>query len=553
MEIAIQKLAMNLLIWLLRLLYDITYIFRQLAGLDEVDGTGTDLVSMFLNNPKVETVFINFLIISVLVGAVAMIVAIIKAFVNLHGGERKPISKITGQGVASIFISLLMAGIMMSGIFFSNSLLHEVNRAFNPGEESNICNDLFEISVDDKAYIMVPEYEYETEKTPTGETKIDPITGEPVYVYEKDEHGNYVYEKNADGSYATDDFGEKIKVKQKVYVTDSDGNIIYDSSGNPTPVIKSYTRKEITGKNGWTETGLQKKQDDTWCITQENADTVLGTYPHDLFNPFENPSKTPTMEGLIYYGSFNFFLGYLSTILVLVAMVSACLGLVKRLFDLVFLFLILPLISSTIPLDDGARFKVWRETVISKVILAYGAVFAVNTFMIMLPIITELVANKIIRMLLVVGGGLCISGGMLLIARVFGTDAAEGRELAQSARTLLAGAGAGVAGIKGTFNRANSARKWAFGVNDEKNAERRKLGAFRRFGGFMKKTGAAVGNGVKNFFGNSGASAALTPQSQPGSQLGQIMQRPRDALGRYRKLTDAERAARDAAKAGVKK
>lgn len=66
------------------------------------------------------------------------------------------------------------------------------------------------------------------------------------------------------------------------------------------------------------------------------------------------------------------------------------LGLVKRVYDLVLLFMALPLISATIPLDDGARFKQWRDSVVSKVILAYGVVLSINIFLLITPIINNI-------------------------------------------------------------------------------------------------------------------------------------------------------------------
>ncbi len=500
---------MNLLIWVLRMLNGIMDIFQQLAGVKSVDSEGNDLITLFLKNEGITKVFFGIFIISIVVVAISIIVAIVKGFVNMSGQERKPISKITGQGVGSVFISLLMAGIMVTGITIANSLLRDVNAAFGIENQNEVCNDLFDIAVDDGAFEMVPDIEYEK--------WVNPITHEEEF--------------------KTDSNGEKIPV----YLTDSEGNVMKDDSGNPIPKVNGYIKTPVYEKDsegnyildangdkipvegGWTSKGKKAKENTDWSILDENADTILGDYSKDFPYVFPNPSKV-AQEGLIYWGSFNFILGYFAAIIVLVAVASACLGLVKRLYDLVVLFLSLPLIASTIPLDNGARFKVWRETVISKVILAYGAVFAVNTFIIMAPIITSLHITKIIKMILIVGGGLSISGGMLLFARIFGTDAAESREMAQSARTLLAGAGAGIAGVKGTFKGAKAGRQWLFGVNDEKEKEKREKGAFRRFGNFMKNTGAAVGNGFNRLFGNSGTSAALTPQSQPGSQLGKTLE-----------------------------
>ncbi|MCM1404633.1 MAG: hypothetical protein NC133_04015 [Prevotella sp.] len=534
---------MNLLIWVLRVVDSVMDIFQQLAGTKSIDNEGNDLISLFLNNGIIQKVFFGILIISVVVAAVSIIVAIVKAFVNMSGGERKPISKITGQGISTVFISLLMAGIMISGITIANSLLRDVNAAFGINDESNVCNDLFDIAVDDYAYESVPNYVYEDEK---------------------DEFGNFVYETDENGIPKVDDNNKLIKKQKIVYMTDADGNVLKDDSGNPVPQVNGYTRVPIYQKDqdgniildannnpipvgsGWTEYGIKQKGIPGWSILDEDADSIMGDYSKPW--PYIIPDHNKQNGGLIYWGSFNFILGYVTAVIVLIAVISACLGLVKRLYDLVILFLSLPLIASTIPLDDGARFKVWRETVISKVILAYGAVFAVNTFIIMAPIISTLHVTKIIKMVLLVGGGLSINGGMLLFARIFGTDAAESREMAQSARTLLAGTVAGSKGI-------NAARKWAFGVNDDKNAEKRRLGAFRRFGQFLGLGNSSRANARLGLTGSSGtisgaggSSAALTTQSQAGSQLGQALktagtQRYRDALtGRF--ISNAEAAKR---------
>ena len=518
---------MNLLLWVLRLLDGIMGIFRQLAGLDTVGDTY--LMNLFLDNDKVGKIFINIFIIGGIVAVIAGIVAIVKGIANLSGGDRKPISKIVGQVIATLFITLFMAGITISGITIANSLLRDVNAAFGFQDEAEFCNDLFEIAVGDDAYEMVPEYEYEQIYDPIlGEKvdKTDPITGEKIPVYLTDSDGNVM----------KDDSGNPIqKIKgykrELIYQKDSDGNYILDVNGEKIPV-----------EGGWTNTGKKTKEIEGWSILNENADTILGQYAKDFPYVFPNPNKV-SQEGLIYFGSFNFILGYVAAVIVLVAVVMSSLGLVKRLYDLVILFLSLPLIVSTIPVDDGARFKVWRETVVSKVVLAYGAVFAVNVFITMVPIITAMPIMKIMKMLLIVGGGLCISGGPLLFARIFGTDAAESREMAQSGKTLLAGAVAGGKGIK-------AAKNYMFGVNDEKNAEKRRLGAFRRFGRFLGLGNSSLANaklgmaGSGTISGGSGTSTALTPQSQPGSTLGQTMktagtQRFRDAItGRF--ISNAE-------------
>ena len=161
---------------------------------------------------------------------------------------------------------------------------------------------------------------------------------------------------------------------------------------------------------------------------------------------FEDGDKSYTQQPMVEMESFNFWTAYLVVIVMLVAIIFSMLGLVKRIFDIVLLFIVLPLISATIPLDDGVRFKNWRDTVVSKVVLAYGAILSVNVFLLIVPTIstidfTELgwsaLTENLFKAFLLMGGALAINGGQLLLARLMGTSADESREMAHSARAFL--------------------------------------------------------------------------------------------------------------------
>ena len=83
--------------------------------------------------------------------------------------------------------------------------------------------------------------------------------------------------------------------------------------------------------------------------------------------------------------------------------------------------------TATIAVDDGARFKIWRETFITKIVLAYGTVFSVNIFILILPIISKMkipgvsnFANSMFLIFMIIGGALVIPAGQTLFARLFG-------------------------------------------------------------------------------------------------------------------------------------
>ena len=126
---------------------------------------------------------------------------------------------------------------------------------------------------------------------------------------------------------------------------------------------------------------------------------------------------------------FNFFLGLVGSISVLVLLGLTLLSFVERIISLVLLFVVSPLPMSASPLDDGERFKIWREQTINKFLTAYGGLLALNIFSLMLPIIANVnffpmggnianLANGIVRLLFVIGGAFACRRGMVLIGNL---------------------------------------------------------------------------------------------------------------------------------------
>ena len=156
--------------------------------------------------------------------------------------------------------------------------------------------------------------------------------------------------------------------------------------------------------------------------------------------------------------TFNFLTATVASVALFVVMIQTVLGLTTRIFNIIFLYLSSPLIIATVPLDDGARFKLWRETAISKVLLAYGSVLAVNIFILALPLIQKIniqdapdIVNDLFILILVVCGAFTIPTAQLLFSRLIGTQAEENREATSGLRSLFGtalGTGRMIAGAK---------------------------------------------------------------------------------------------------------
>ncbi len=173
----------------------------------------------------------------------------------------------------------------------------------------------------------------------------------------------------------------------------------------------------------------------------------------------------------------NFFLGFVGSIAVVVLLGLTLLSFVERIISLVLLFVIAPLPMSVAPLDDGERFKLWREQTINKFITAYGGILALNIFALMLPLIANVnffpgqgdfvsVVNGIARLLFIIGGAFACRRGMVLIGNLVARGAGSQDLMDQShlsgGMASLARMAGGV--VKGVFNMAggafNTGRSW---------------------------------------------------------------------------------------------
>ena len=86
---------------------------------------------------------------------------------------------------------------------------------------------------------------------------------------------------------------------------------------------------------------------------------------------------------------YRFFFSWIICIPLLICIAKALLMFVDRTLSILILFIMSPISLSTTVLDDGARFKMWREKVIAKFISGYGMIIAINIYTIVLSFITR--------------------------------------------------------------------------------------------------------------------------------------------------------------------
>lgn len=208
--------------------------------------------------------------------------------------------------------------------------------------------------------------------------------------------------------------------------------------------------------------------------------SFIGNYAPDSIQSFD---KNDVKQVWFYYDlwSFNFVICIGALVVTAKLLIYLTFGLMKRIFELVVLFLIAAPISSLMPLDDGAALKKWREKFTSKVIAAYGPIVGLNLFFVILPFITEInffnipFVDSIVSMLFVIvglimvkdlcgtisefiGGDDAMKGGEGMAGEVGGTLSKIGQVAAMPAGLAVKGSKLAFKGIKGATNKISSMR-----------------------------------------------------------------------------------------------
>ncbi|MBQ7466854.1 MAG: hypothetical protein IJS74_02145 [Clostridia bacterium] len=158
----------------------------------------------------------------------------------------------------------------------------------------------------------------------------------------------------------------------------------------------------------------------------------------------------------------DFFIGIVGGLVILVMFVMSSISFIQRIFDIILLYIVSPISVSTIPTDDGQRFKQWKEMMIGKVLGAYGIILSMNLFFIIIPQVQKIAffgnafKNGIVQLLFLIGGAFAVTKANIVIANLTGSHAggSETRELIANMRTgknITRAVGATAMGIGGAI------------------------------------------------------------------------------------------------------
>jgi len=189
---------------------------------------------------------------------------------------------------------------------------------------------------------------------------------------------------------------------------------------------------------------------DKATTSRRNAITGLMEGSGSGRNPsFTDDVRRPYLEGTKDYrdllkvkkdfhaANFNFVVGFASGIVLLLVLAGAAVIFIRRLFELLLLYLVSPFFVSTIPLDDGAVFAKWRELFVAKFFSGFGVIFSMRYYLMLVPSIAgsrlclysmnlpnAVMINNVLKMFMIIGGAWAVYKSQHLLMQIFNQEAA---------------------------------------------------------------------------------------------------------------------------------
>ncbi len=355
-------------------------LFRRLAGLDsmningvEVGGSsGTDLVYGLILNKSVQNLFWSILGFSIILLVILTIIALVKSefTLDLKASAKGPIIGRALKALINFFLVPIFTIIAILGVNMLTQALGELFIGNNGGGIVAKCflvgaHNANRLRLNDSESTQLYEYLHSGQFLNYSETGSDSAQGENPF---KDFATAEEMAKFIDECFTSD--------------THSEESSTQGSTGLINPIYSVDYRKldDASAFYDYLDDGHSYAPWHTlmWGYpTKPSNSGNLPMYDTTAFNYYYNPRE------------FDFILAIGTAVIISWNLLTVCLALLKRAFELVILFVLSPAMISIAPLDNGNALESWRKEVSKRALAIIGPLFAYNIFFMFVDVLGD--------------------------------------------------------------------------------------------------------------------------------------------------------------------
>ncbi|MDD4110445.1 MAG: hypothetical protein PHS54_02705, partial [Clostridia bacterium] len=400
-------------------------LIRKVAGLDQVYYTSSnwantgaqsgDIVTQFIQNiflgqtPILTNVFWAMIILGVILLFITTLVAILKSEYTATDAKSASKGRIIGQAFRAIFSFAVVPIVAFFGMFLANTILQALDSATTGNSTAPLISQSNVESLFEEKNSTYINYNFlSLYSLPTTST---PISGMifKASTYKANRIRYYtLFQQNINnedvGAGVFNQLSSNLEVASG-FLDDCFANC-YTLKSEVTLTVKPFTSDYLYQLGSGASYFSNKPV--TFEVFDKN-NVPLVWYYYDLW-------------------SFDYIICILAFVVITKLLADLVFGLMKRIFELLVLFLIAPPIAALMPLDNGDGLKKWRGKFISKAIGTYAPIAGMNLIFIIIPLISTIKffnippIDYLVNILFVIVGLISVKDLVSMIAELIGAD-----------------------------------------------------------------------------------------------------------------------------------
>ncbi len=429
----IPKIFYQLLTPVFAVLDALQWIMRKVAGLDTIymfngaENVDGDIVIQFINmiftgsSPVLSNIFWSMIILGVLMLILTTMIAVVRSEYTATDAKSASKGKIIGNSLKALASFAIVPIVCFFGIFLCNVILQALDKVSNASTSvtsADINASYFKserTTTGDETYYNYTFFGYTVPTTTT------PISG-------------LVFKAAAYNA-------NRARINDKFYKTMLDNEKV---SANGAFTQNKGTDANSASQNCWlmdeafancfqlkSKTYIDRepfKTEHMFPITLNAGVTIIEQSLIESGYTYFDKNNTALVWYYYDLWSFDFIIAIGALIIILVLLLYLVFGLIKRIFELVILFLVAAPIASIMPLDGGNALKKWREKFVSKTIGVYGPIIGLNLFFVILTLLQTLqltgipIIDKIVNLLFVIAGLAMVKDFTKMLSELIGGE-----------------------------------------------------------------------------------------------------------------------------------
>lgn len=421
--------------WIIDLLYS---MFEVMAGLSKVsyDGDFDYLINIFFSNTTVSKIYWGMALIGLTVGFAFAIAAVIKRLFDMAEKEKRSYGQILTSLFKSALIILCMSLIITMVLNATTLLMQQINYIFinadDLGEEESITFTDEEYAAMARAlntvgnFSLNPSYNNRFNLNKCfNEIRLDLQYLKQQGVFDV----HYVTTDIEGNTIATWQSALQRIANSASLDRDLSLDVYHESASNA--ILQTMELLRVNGSFKPLEDYQRHYEPSRSSLSMDRFLFLMASMRAAKNVDYNiNPSLTDPLRGAYYYGeksiydldtvnedfdigiaAFDYLILLLTCYKMLETLVTIILNCVGRIFNMLLLYLISPLIVAVSPLDDGGKFKQWTTAFIVQSFSVFGTVISMRVLLLFMPIVvdpklvlfTNPIANLFSKLVIVLG------------------------------------------------------------------------------------------------------------------------------------------------------